>query len=105
VRRIATWVLGTMSVLVLVLSYHTSTASRFAATAGVVAARDRGEPAEALTAVAPVDGDSVTTRFGVVQVRIVVADGLIMSAEALQAPNQDRHDVMINARALPILNA
>jgi uncharacterized protein with FMN-binding domain len=105
VRRIAAWALGTVTVLILVLSYHTSTSSRFAASAAVVAARDRGERSDALTAAGPVDGDPVTTRFGVVQVRIVVADGRIASVQALQAPDRDRHDRMINERALPLLAA
>ena len=49
--------------------------------------------------------NAVVTRFGVVQVRITVADGRIASVEALQVPNRDRHDVLINERAVPILNA
>jgi uncharacterized protein with FMN-binding domain len=40
-----------------------------------------------------------------VQVRITVADGRIATVEALQLPNRDRHDELINNRAVPILNA
>ena len=103
-RRIAYWALATVTVLVLVFGYPTSTSSRFPSTAQAAAARDRAAPGAALTASGPVDGDPVTTRFGVVQVRIVVQGGRIGSAEALQFPNRDRHDQMINARAVPILN-
>ncbi len=104
-RRIACWVLGTVTVLVLVFSYHTSTSSRFAATAQVAAVRDREVRTTSLAS-GSVDGDPVTTRFGIVQVRIVVvAGGRIGSAEAIQFPQRDRHDQMINARAVPILNA
>jgi uncharacterized protein with FMN-binding domain len=47
----------------------------------------------------------VVTRFGVVLVRITVADGRIATVEALQVPKRDRHDELINNRAVPILNA
>lgn len=102
-RRIAAWALGTVTVLVLVFSYHTSTSSRFAA-AAPAAGRAR-EVRTTPLAPGSVDGDPVTTRFGVVQVRIVVVDGRVGSAEAIQFPNRERHDQMINARAVPILNA
>ena len=39
------------------------------------------------------------------QVRITVKSGKIASVEALQVPNRDRHDELINDRAVPILNA
>ncbi len=103
-RRIAAWALGTVTVLVLAFSYHTSTSSRFAATAQVLAARDRAVQPASLAS-GTVDGDVVTTRFGVVQVRVVVTDGRIASVQALQSPDRDRHDQMINARALPILGS
>ncbi|MEP6632097.1 MAG: FMN-binding protein [Lapillicoccus sp.] len=103
-RRIAGWLLATVTVLVLVFSYHTSTSSRFAATAQVAASRERAVRPATLAS-GTVDGDVVTTRFGQVQVRVVVTDGRIASVEALQFPNRDRHDQMINARALPILGA
>ena len=45
------------------------------------------------------------TRFGVVQVRITLVDGRIASVQALQVPNRDRHDELINQRAVPVLNA
>jgi len=101
----ALWALGTLTVLILIFSYHTSTSSRFAATAQVVEARDRAVRAEPFAGSGTVDGDPVTTRFGVVQVRILFSEGRIGSAEALQFPNRDRHDQMINARAIPMLNA
>ncbi len=45
------------------------------------------------------------TRFGPVQVQVSVAGGKVTAATVLQVPNQDRHDQMINSRAVPILNA
>jgi uncharacterized protein with FMN-binding domain len=99
------WALGTVTVLVLLFSYHTSTSSRFAPSQAAVAARERAESSPDLPGSGTFDGDAVVTRFGVVQVRITVEDGRITTVEALQVPNRDRHDDLINARAVPILNA
>jgi uncharacterized protein with FMN-binding domain len=105
VRRIAFWMLGTVTVMVLLFSYHTSTSSRFAPTQAAVAARDRTGDATDLPESGAFDGDAVVTRFGVVQVRVTVAGGRIASVEALQVPDRDHRDVVINTRAVPILNA
>ncbi|NUR81366.1 MAG: FMN-binding protein [Dermatophilaceae bacterium] len=51
-----------------------------------------------------VEGDAVTTRFGNVQVKITVTDGKITASEVLQVPWEDRHDQMINSRAVPVYN-
>ncbi len=51
-----------------------------------------------------VEGDAVMTRFGNVQVKITVSDGKITAAEVLQVPWEDRHDQMINSRAVPVYN-
>jgi uncharacterized protein with FMN-binding domain len=99
------WMLGTVTVLVLVFGYHTSTSSRFAPSQAEAAARDRSGDAPDLPESGTFDGDPVVTRLGAVQVRITVAGGRIASAEALQVPNRDRHDVLVNERAVPILNA
>ena len=99
------WALATVTVLVLLFSYHTSTSSRFAPSQASVAARDRGGSDVELAGSGTFDGEAVVTRFGVVQVRITVEDGRITSVEALQVPNRDRHDYLINERAVPILNA
>ena len=50
-------------------------------------------------------GDAVTTRWGVVQVQITVADGTITAAKALQYPNENGKDQQINAYAIPLLNS
>lgn len=108
-RRILTWVLATLTVLVLLFSYHTSTSTRFAPAEQVSAAGGAGNqpptPAGPTDRFGDVVGDTITTRFGAVQVQITLDRGRITAARALQAPNADRHDQMINARAVPILNA
>ncbi|MEP6649296.1 MAG: FMN-binding protein [Lapillicoccus sp.] len=104
-RRIAMWALCTVTVLVLLFSYGTSTSSRFAPSQAAILAREQAEPPEYLPESGTFDGDAVITRFGKVQVRITVADARITSVEALQAPTGDRHNDLINHRAVPILNA
>ncbi|MEI2827295.1 MAG: FMN-binding protein [Dermatophilaceae bacterium] len=131
-RRIVIWALSTLTVLVLLFSYRTSTSSIVGASDQVVAptraasggqaapktppvpatpgaARVPGQPATPATPAPPAGGSTfvgaaVGTRYGNVQVQITVADGRITSATVLQVPNRDRKDVMINSRAVPILN-
>jgi uncharacterized protein with FMN-binding domain len=49
------------------------------------------------------DGETVETRFGPVQVEIVVADGRITDVEALQLTDQDGRSVAISQSAAPVL--
>jgi uncharacterized protein with FMN-binding domain len=49
------------------------------------------------------DGTAAQTRFGPVQVRIIVSSGKITDVQALQVPNGNHHDAAINGHALPIL--
>lgn len=63
-------------------------------------------PAPAAPAVASViDGDSVNTSYGPVQVEITVTGGVITAAQAINYPNNDREDRQINSRAIPLLNS
>lgn len=121
-RKIVLAVMGTISGLVMLFSYHTSTAGE-ASTAE--ADPETGNPGStsATNTTAPTSqagsastgtsasgdgtytGDAVQTRYGAVQVQITVQDGRITGSEAIQYPNQDRHDQRINAYAVPILNA
>lgn len=49
-------------------------------------------------------GDVIQTRYGPMQVEVVIADGAVVSAVALQQPGDDRESQQINARVIPILN-
>jgi uncharacterized protein with FMN-binding domain len=49
------------------------------------------------------DGNTAQTRWGPVQVRIVVKDGKITAATALQYPNGDRRSADISRQAIPYL--
>jgi uncharacterized protein with FMN-binding domain len=52
-----------------------------------------------------VNGQAQWTRYGAVQVQIVVKDKKIVSAEAIQYPTQDPRDQEINSYAVPQLNS
>ena len=127
-RRITLWVLSTITTLVLLFSYHTSTSSAETAASTVAQAGvasggsgasgssgssagssgssssgssgSSGSSSSAKT----YDGDSVMTRWGVVQVQIAVAGGKVTSANVLQVPSDNPRDQEINSYAVPILN-
>ena len=50
------------------------------------------------------DGDTVQTRYGPMQVEVVIKNGKIESAKTLQQPGSDRESQQINAQVIPILN-
>jgi len=67
-------------------------------------------PTPAATSSAPptsvtVQGAQEMTRYGVVQVQVVITDGAITDVTALAYPQTDRKDQQINNRALPLLKA
>ena len=109
-RRITTWLLSTVSALVLLFSYHTSTTST---AAGIVATTGDANTGSATGATGsssgtPADGtytgDAVTTRYGPVQVEITVSNGQITSSTVTQVPWSNGRDQQINGYAVPILN-
>jgi len=116
-KKIILAAMTTISGLVMLFSYHTSTQSVATTTPDTDTGATQADPDT--SAVAPSSsatastsssggtftGNAVQTRYGAVQVEITVANGTITSAEAIQYPNSDRHDQQINAYAVPILNA
>ncbi|GAB3147099.1 FMN-binding protein [Amycolatopsis stemonae] len=119
-RRIAIAVAATVSVVVLLFSYRTSTDQ-----APVAAGRPLGRPQPTHTATPPAPapaspgattpgattsgggtftGDAADTRYGPVQVQITVAGGRITDAQAVQYPQESSRDVRINSDAVPALN-
>jgi uncharacterized protein with FMN-binding domain len=80
------------------------------ASSGTSSGTSTGAPSDASGATSSatsttVNGDAVGTRYGPVQVQIVVRGGDIVSAEAITYPTQDRRDLEINSWAVPQLNA
>lgn len=128
-RRITLWLLSTLSALVLLLSYSTSggrAASHIEAPATAGASTDLASATDttggggaqatgsssssssgstSASASGTYTGDTVSTQWGPVQVRITVADGKITAAEAVQVPSGNPHDEQINSYAVPIYNA
>jgi len=130
-RRITLWALSTLTTLVLLFSYHTSTgqtgtdlaAGTSVQAPAVAGSSDSsgssgdssgssidssgsdtpGSSGDSSSSAKTYDGDTAQTRWGPVQVRITVADGKITAAEAIVYPNGNHEDVQINAYALPVL--
>ena len=105
-RRIVFWGLSTVSVLVLLFSYHTSTSSTVAAAKTSVTSAQAVVPATKNSTTTTTSGggtaqtfagDTVDTRYGPVQVQITVAGGKVTAAQTLQVPMEDRHDQEINS--------
>jgi len=120
-RRITTWLLSTISALVLLFSYHTSTSSSTAtsivasgagtdtgSTSGAVPQTGSGSSGSSSgsssSAAKTYSGDAVSTRFGDVQVEITVKHGKITDATVTQVPWSNGRDQEINSYAVPILN-
>ena len=90
---------------------NAATAAADAAAAQVAAdaaaaAQAAADAAAAAAAASPVtfDGAVASTRYGNVQVRITVANGVVMASDAIAAPSGDRKSVQITSYAVPILN-
>jgi len=98
VKRIVFAVLTTLTVLVLLFGYNTSTMG--AMTRTVVAS---GGNVTASPASRSVTGPAVQTQWGPVQVQITVSGTQISDVEVLQYPNNNPRDQQINDYALPIL--
>lgn len=114
-RRIVFAVLSTITSLVLLFSYHTSTGSSGAAASSVAksatsptatgtASSTPSSSSSARSSSATFTGASADTRWGVVQVRITVQGGKITASEAVQYPQENGKDAEINGYALPILS-
>lgn len=102
--RIAVWLSGTAVALVLLFSFHTSTAgpsagARNAAPAGIVVSTGGTMTGQTVTTVT---GAAAGTPFGNVQVRITISAGKLVSATAIDYPTGGR-DSEINSYAIPVL--
>lgn len=123
-RKITLWVMSTLSAVVVLFSYHTSTdGTTVAATSlSLPATTDNTTDAvlsaptttaSAPSAVDPSDatttqtytGSAASTRYGDVQVQITVTAGKITDAVAVDYPNSNGKDQQINARAVPTLES
>jgi uncharacterized protein with FMN-binding domain len=122
-RRIVLFGMGTLTVLVLLFGYHTSTSSRAAGGAtSVIASPGASSTSGDLTAAGTqpaattasgaasgssssgtVTGDVAQTRWGPVQVQLTIKSGKITGVDVVEYPNNNGRDQQINSYALPIL--
>jgi uncharacterized protein with FMN-binding domain len=102
VKRIVLWLLGTVSAVVLMFGYHTSTSGPEAAVTPI-ARGDGSDSNNTSTSPSTVTGDVAQTQWGPVQVQLTVQGGKITAVNVLQYPNGNHRDVEINDYALPIL--
>ena len=105
--RIVTWLLGTVTAVTLLFSYHTSTSGPSTASETVVAAPAAPEPSGTGSSgsgtATTVTGSTASTRWGDVQVSITVTDGKITSVDVPEYPTANGKDREINSYALPVL--
>jgi uncharacterized protein with FMN-binding domain len=104
-RRITLWFLSTVSVVMLLFGYHTSTSGPTSAAASetVVAAPAAAATGTTTAGAGTVTGAVAQTRWGPVQVRITVSAGKIINVDVVQHPNGNGRDQEINSYALPVL--
>jgi len=119
-RRIVLWLLSTVSAVVLLFGYHTSTSGPAATAQAPVGASlsttsstttsggtggsgDSGGDSSGSSG-STVTGDVAQTRWGPVQVQLTTdASGAITGVEVVQYPAGNHEDEQINAYALPVL--
>jgi uncharacterized protein with FMN-binding domain len=131
VRRIVLWIASTVSVLVLLFGYHTSTSGVTGATAqtavvsgvaknntgssggggsaassggsGSGGSGSRSTSKAATKATKTVTGAVASTQWGPVQVQLTISGKTITKVAVVQYPNGNSLDAEINRQALPIL--
>jgi uncharacterized protein with FMN-binding domain len=108
VKRIVLWLLSTLTTVVLLFGYHTSTAGPAATSviAPPVAGSSSGSSSSnssSTVGAKTYTGPSTDTRWGPVQVAITVSNGKITDVTVPVYPNGNGRDEEINAYALPIL--
>jgi uncharacterized protein with FMN-binding domain len=107
-RRIVIWLASTVTIVVLLFGYHTSTNKTSSAVtvnkANSPTTSAGNKPSTAPSApIATYTGSVAQTRWGPVQVKITVQGGKITKVAVLQQPNGNPRDAQINDYALPIL--
>src|SRR3954470_1432716 len=120
-KKIVLWLMSTVTALVLLFGYHTSTSSSVAAgqggdasvavpattgTSGGSSSSSASGSTNATgssSATTTVTGTAASTRYGPVQVRLTIANGKITAVDVLEYPDNNGKDQQINATALPIL--
>jgi uncharacterized protein with FMN-binding domain len=114
-KRIVTWLLSTITIVVLLFGYHTSTSGPGTTTSQTAIVADSPSTpstssspstkssSTASTKAATSTGSVAQTRWGPVQVKVTVSAGKITNVSVVQYPSGNPKDQQINSYALPIL--
>lgn len=107
-KKIVYAVMATLSGLVLLFSYRTSLGESVpvaaaAESVGSTAGSSTAAPASSGLQDGTFTGDSVSTRFGPVQVQITVSGGTVTAVDVPVYPSENNRDRQINERAIPQL--
>jgi uncharacterized protein with FMN-binding domain len=108
-RRIVIWLASTITIVVLLFGYHTSTnkstsaATVPSASAPTTTSSPQSSSSGNSSSIKTYAGSVAQTRWGPVQVKITVQDGKLTKVTVVQQPNGNRRDQEINDQALPIL--
>lgn len=112
-KRLTLWILSTVSVVVLLFGYHTSTSGALATSSPTSVVGGSGETpftgsstsagSTSTSGTTTVTGAVAQTRWGPVQVQLGVTGGKITDVSVVQYPSGNGRDEEINSRALPIL--
>jgi uncharacterized protein with FMN-binding domain len=110
-RRNLAALLGTLTALVLLFSYHTSLDSSASTPAAATAPQTPGSDSSSSSSSASSSsgtktytGEVADTRWGPVQVEITVTNGKITAAKPTQVPSDNPRDQEINSYAVPVLD-
>ena len=101
-RRIVLWAMSTLTLLVLLLSYHTSQGASTAVASSIEQLNNSAASSTDSSSSTTYAGDTVQTRFGTCRCRSPSAAAGSPSRRCCRCP-RDRHDQMINSLAVPIL--
>ena len=99
-RRITLWLLSTVTLVVLLFSYRTSTGGSVQTDSAQVSTGGQTSTSSGGTTYS---GSVVSTRWGDVQVTVTVTDGKITDVAVPVYPSENHKDQEINAYALPVL--
>jgi uncharacterized protein with FMN-binding domain len=131
-KRIVLWLASTVTIVVLLFGYHTSTddtsvattptssatasssqpsasastgssSSSSSSSSGTTSSSSSSSPSSSSSAAKTYTGSVASTRWGPVQVQITVSAGKITAVSVLQQPSGNPKDTEINDQALPVL--
>lgn len=102
--RLTLWVLATVTGLVALLAYHTSTAGPLdAATSSALASGFAKPSASATPTPSTYAGERVAVRGGTIQVRVRLVGSRITAVDVPLRPGRTRHARAVSRRAVPVL--